>query len=262
MHSRFQAQGQPRQPNFGQELECPTKTSNLQQDVSAWQPSICTLTPRHCDDRQRFSSTSPPRYPALQRIVAIHSRYCKANMSAFPTRAFSGHMRQPSMSAASGSSGQSHALIARVNEKKAELENLKELRDLSAAMASQMEVLEQKLATLSDGTEAIALVLANWHNVLRAINMASGMASFQSRRLIMSGALSQQQRTCRNQLRMGVRQTKTRPFPCHKHSSASQQNTPRTYRRTRKQRQRKRTSNRRAGQDALPGYTCFCSRGK
>lgn len=40
-------------------------------------------------------------------------------------------------------------------------------------MASQMEALEQKLATLSDGTEAIALVLANWHNVLRAINMAS-----------------------------------------------------------------------------------------
>jgi DASH complex subunit DAD2 len=43
--------------------------------------------------------------------------------------------------------------VARVNEKKAELENLKELRDLSAAVASQMEALEQKLATLSDGTE-------------------------------------------------------------------------------------------------------------
>lgn len=69
--------------------------------------------------------------------------------------------------------GQSPALVARVNEKKAELENLKELRDLSAAMATQMEALAQKLATLSDGTEAIALVLSNWHNVLRAINMAS-----------------------------------------------------------------------------------------
>jgi DASH complex subunit DAD2 len=58
-------------------------------------------------------------------------------------------MRQPSLSG----SGQSPALVARVNEKKAELENLKELRDLSAAVASQMEALEQKLATLSDGTE-------------------------------------------------------------------------------------------------------------
>ncbi|GAB1313327.1 DASH complex subunit dad2 [Madurella fahalii] len=91
-------------------------------------------------------------------------------MSAFPSRSLSSHMRQPSLSA---SAGQSPALVARVNEKKAELQNLKELRDLSAAVASQMEALEQKLATLSDGTEAIALVLSNWHNVLRAINMAS-----------------------------------------------------------------------------------------
>ncbi|KXX74267.1 DASH complex subunit DAD2 [Madurella mycetomatis] len=91
-------------------------------------------------------------------------------MSAFPSRSLSSHMRQPSLSA---SAGQSPALVARVNEKKAELQNLKELRDLSAAVASQMEALEQKLATLSDGAEAIALVLSNWHNVLRAINMAS-----------------------------------------------------------------------------------------
>ncbi|KAK0674621.1 DASH complex subunit Dad2-domain-containing protein [Cercophora samala] len=92
-------------------------------------------------------------------------------MSGYPTRSFPSHMRQPSLGPGAG--GQSPALVARVNEKKAELENLKELRDLSAAVASQMEALEQKLGTLSDGTEAIALVFANWHNVLRAINMAS-----------------------------------------------------------------------------------------
>ena len=33
--------------------------------------------------------------------------------------------------------------------------------------------LEEKLSTLSDGTEAVATVLGNWHNVLRAISMAS-----------------------------------------------------------------------------------------
>lgn len=60
------------------------------------------------------------------------------------------------MAPPSSSTGQSPALIARVNEKKAELENLKELRDLSAAVASQMEALEQKLSTLSDGTEGMA----------------------------------------------------------------------------------------------------------
>ena len=66
-------------------------------------------------------------------------------------------MRQPSLSANAG--GQSPALVARVNEKKAELENLKELRELSAAVATQMEALEQKLATLSDGTEGVWLWL-------------------------------------------------------------------------------------------------------
>lgn len=61
-------------------------------------------------------------------------------------------MRQPSMGG-NASAGPPPALVARVNEKKAELEHLKQLRDLSAAMATQMEALEQKLATLSDGTE-------------------------------------------------------------------------------------------------------------
>lgn len=44
-------------------------------------------------------------------------------------------------------------LQARINEKKAELENLKQLRDLSAGLAGQMSMLEEKLATLADGTE-------------------------------------------------------------------------------------------------------------
>lgn len=60
-------------------------------------------------------------------------------------------MRAASSSAASAP--QSPALLARIEEKKAELENLKELRDLSAAVATQMEALEEKLSTLSDGTE-------------------------------------------------------------------------------------------------------------
>ena len=73
----------------------------------------------------------------------------------FPTRSLSSHVR-----AASGSTAlaaQSPVLVARIEEKKAELEHLRELRDLSAAVASQMEALEQKLATLSDGTEGIDL---------------------------------------------------------------------------------------------------------
>ncbi len=40
-----------------------------------------------------------------------------------------------------------------------------------------MGVLEEKLATLRDGTDAVACVLANWDNVLRAISMASSECS-------------------------------------------------------------------------------------
>lgn len=68
---------------------------------------------------------------------------------------------------ASSSAGQSPALVARVNEKKAELENLKELRDLSAAVATQMEALEQKLATLSDGTEGVHYIPKGWRSLVQ-----------------------------------------------------------------------------------------------
>ena len=98
------------------------------------------------------------------------------NMS-YGTRpgALSSHIR-PSSGLASNPSAstQTNALQARINEKKVELENLRQLRDLSAALAGQMQQLEQKLQTLSDGTEAVAAVLGNWNSVLRAIQMASG----------------------------------------------------------------------------------------
>ncbi|EEY17287.1 conserved hypothetical protein [Verticillium alfalfae VaMs.102] len=94
----------------------------------------------------------------------------------YHTRSLSTRLTAPGAGVRDGSSsmgGPSPALVARIEEKKAELDNLKQLRDLSAAVASQMEALEQQLSTLSDGTEAIATVIGNWHNVLRAINMAS-----------------------------------------------------------------------------------------
>ena len=48
---------------------------------------------------------------------------------------------------------QSPMLVARINEKRAELESLKQLEELSAGLALQMQTLEEKLSTLSDGTE-------------------------------------------------------------------------------------------------------------
>ncbi|BCR87021.1 DASH complex subunit DAD2 [Aspergillus chevalieri] len=84
-------------------------------------------------------------------------------------------LRQPSNHQAI-SQQQSSALATRIASKKAELENLRQLRDLSAMLATQMQILESRIGTLNDGTEAVACVLANWGNVLRAISMASSKA--------------------------------------------------------------------------------------
>lgn len=70
---------------------------------------------------------------------------------------------------------QSSALAARIEEKKAELESLRQLRDLSAGLVGQMQQLNDKLSTLTDGTQAVAEVMSNWGTVLRAIATASGM---------------------------------------------------------------------------------------
>ncbi len=57
------------------------------------------------------------------------------------------------MGGSQATSTQSPMLVARINEKRAELEGLKQLRDLSAGLASQMQTLQEKLSTLSEGTE-------------------------------------------------------------------------------------------------------------
>ncbi|KAJ5995842.1 DASH complex subunit DAD2 [Penicillium waksmanii] len=109
--------------------------------------------------------------------------------SSRPTSMLPGGLRQPA-------SQPSSALSTRIAAKKAELENLRQLRDLSGTLAMQMQALESKIATLKDGTEgpgcttpadtdtdsiqpypAVACVLANWDNVLRAISLASKKAS-------------------------------------------------------------------------------------
>ncbi|KAL4861610.1 hypothetical protein BDV12DRAFT_179983 [Aspergillus spectabilis] len=96
--------------------------------------------------------------------------YAPRPTSMLPPGPATASLRQPSNVI---SQQQSSALAARIASKKAELENLVQLRDMSNALAGQMEALQAKLETLKDGTEAVACVLANWDNVLRAITMAS-----------------------------------------------------------------------------------------
>lgn len=76
---------------------------------------------------------------------------------AYRTTNLPSHVRHQSTlgstSSSISSSAQSSALQHRINEKRAELDNLKQLRDLSAGLARQMEQLEEKLSTLANGTE-------------------------------------------------------------------------------------------------------------
>lgn len=83
--------------------------------------------------------------------------------------------RQSTFGAASTSTN--NALQQRITQKKAELDNLKQLRDLSGNLATQMAELEKKLSTLRDGTESVACVLQNWEGVLSVISMASSQAA-------------------------------------------------------------------------------------
>ena len=67
------------------------------------------------------------------------------------------HLRHQSLVGSASSTSQSSALQQRINEKRAELDNLKQLRDLSGGLAGQMEQLEEKLSTLSSGTEGTGM---------------------------------------------------------------------------------------------------------
>lgn len=64
-------------------------------------------------------------------------------------------LRQPS-GLSNPSSQHSSILAARVAAKKAELEDLQQLRDVSSALATQMETLNEKLETLRDGAEGLS----------------------------------------------------------------------------------------------------------
>ena len=98
-------------------------------------------------------------YNQLSRHSILPSSQTTARNSTFPS--------------STSSNSQTSQLQARVNAKRTELENLKQLRQLSAQLANQMSTLENKLGTLRDGAEAVACVLQNWEGVMSAIGMAS-----------------------------------------------------------------------------------------
>lgn len=104
-------------------------------------------TPRETETRQFATSV---RYHCKGQDNRLFSM-------SYRTASHASQLRHPSLSGSgSHASSQSSALQHRINEKRIELENLKQLRDLSGGLAGQMEQLEEKLSTLSNGTEGVA----------------------------------------------------------------------------------------------------------
>lgn len=60
-----------------------------------------------------------------------------------------------------------------VDEKRTELQNLNEIKRFTEILTDQLEQLEEKLDTMSDGAETAALVFSNWQNVMKSVSLAS-----------------------------------------------------------------------------------------
>ncbi|KAK6458040.1 DASH complex subunit Dad2-domain-containing protein [Scheffersomyces xylosifermentans] len=61
----------------------------------------------------------------------------------------------------------------KIADKRAELARLHEFRQLTGELASYLEEIGDKLDTMKGGTESVALILANWQNVVKSISLAS-----------------------------------------------------------------------------------------
>lgn len=109
-------------------------------------PDFETKTRQFLNHHQPLSPSSPSSSP----YPAAMPRPSSLRQTNFGFSSLGG----PAASASSSSSArQTSALAARIEAKKAELEHLRQLRDVSDALATQMEGLGEKLGTLRDGTE-------------------------------------------------------------------------------------------------------------
>ncbi|EAZ63865.2 hypothetical protein PICST_52747 [Scheffersomyces stipitis CBS 6054] len=61
----------------------------------------------------------------------------------------------------------------KIAEKKADLARLQEFRELTGELASYLESIGNNLETMKGGAEGVALILANWQNVIKSISLAS-----------------------------------------------------------------------------------------
>lgn len=64
-------------------------------------------------------------------------------------------------------------LQQRLIEKRAELASINEIKALTDTLTDQLELLEEKLGSMAEGTHSVAHVLSSWQNVVKSISLAS-----------------------------------------------------------------------------------------
>lgn len=60
-----------------------------------------------------------------------------------------------------------------IEKKKEELLQLKVLNKYTYDLVLQLEEIQEKLQTMGEGVESVALILSNWQNVINSISLAS-----------------------------------------------------------------------------------------
>lgn len=71
---------------------------------------------------------------------------------------------------------------AAIEEKREELLQLKVLNKYTYDLVLQLEEIQEKLLTMGDGVESVALILSNWQNVINSISLASmGVMKYSSK---------------------------------------------------------------------------------
>ncbi|EMG50753.1 DAD2 DASH complex subunit DAD2 [Candida maltosa Xu316] len=68
----------------------------------------------------------------------------------------------------------SHTTIQqKIAEKRANLEKLREFKELTDELTDQLENVGSNLETMTNGTTSVGLILATWQNVVQSIALAS-----------------------------------------------------------------------------------------
>jgi DASH complex subunit DAD2 len=74
---------------------------------------------------------------------------------------------------AANKEGMQQRIQQRIAAKEQEYESLLQLKQHADTLLASMKQLETELSTLSQGTETVASVMANWANVFKAINIST-----------------------------------------------------------------------------------------